>query len=96
MAAAGSKPLPRYRCTKIVQAFKIRTIVIAETGGELKHVLFPFNHEYASVEVGEPYISRHRPHAGGYYVRYKDGYESFSPAAAFEEGYTRLDHEAVN
>lgn len=36
------------------------------------------------------YLSRHKPTAGGYYVRYKDGYESFSPAEAFEEGYTLL------
>lgn len=27
---------------------------------------------------------------GGYYVLYKDGYESWSPADAFEEGYTRI------
>ena len=27
---------------------------------------------------------------GGYYVRYEDGYESWSPAQAFEEGYTRI------
>ena len=27
---------------------------------------------------------------GGYYVRYEDGYESWSPAKAFEEGYTRI------
>lgn len=28
---------------------------------------------------------------GGYYVRYEDGYESWSPAKAFEEGYTEID-----
>jgi hypothetical protein len=33
---------------------------------------------------------KHSPEAGGYYVQYKDGYTSFSPAEAFEEGYTRL------
>lgn len=27
---------------------------------------------------------------GGYYVRYEDGFESWSPAKAFEEGYTRI------
>ena len=27
---------------------------------------------------------------GGYYVRYKDGFESWSPAEAFEQGYRRL------
>jgi hypothetical protein len=28
--------------------------------------------------------------SGGYYLVYDDGYESWSPAAAFENGYTRL------
>lgn len=27
---------------------------------------------------------------GGYYVRYADGFESWSPAKAFEDGYTRI------
>ena len=27
---------------------------------------------------------------GGYYVVYEDGYKSFSPAGAFESGYTPL------
>jgi len=27
---------------------------------------------------------------GGYYVLYADGYESWRPAKAFEEGYTRI------
>ena len=33
--------------------------------------------------------------AGGYYVRYPDGYESWSPAEAFEEGYTLVDDRVV-
>lgn len=28
---------------------------------------------------------------GGYYVQYDDGYESWSPAKAFEEGYTLVE-----
>jgi hypothetical protein len=27
---------------------------------------------------------------GGYYVQYDDGFQSWSPAKAFEEGYTRI------
>jgi hypothetical protein len=27
---------------------------------------------------------------GGYYVRYENGFESWSPAKAFEEGYTKI------
>jgi hypothetical protein len=32
-------------------------------------------------------MHKHKPQVGGYYVLYKDGYASFSPASAFEEGY---------
>lgn len=35
-------------------------------------------------------MAKHKPVAGGYFVVYEDGYESFSPAKAFEEGYTRI------
>lgn len=28
---------------------------------------------------------------GGYYVKYEDGFESWSPAKPFENGYTRLE-----
>jgi len=40
--------------------------------------------------VDGQYLRQHRPEVGGYYVVYKDGYKSYSPAKAFEEGYTRL------
>ncbi len=36
------------------------------------------------------YMRKHQPKIGGYFVVYKDGYKSFSPAEAFEEGYTRI------
>lgn len=42
-------------------------------------------------EVQPEYISKHKPECGGYYVCYADGYESFSPAKAFEEGHTETD-----
>jgi len=32
---------------------------------------------------------------GGYYVRYEDGFESWSPAEAFERGYTRMEGEGA-
>ena len=45
----------------------------------------------AAPAVTRAFMARHQPEVGGYFVRYEDGYESFSPAAAFESGYTRLD-----
>jgi hypothetical protein len=35
------------------------------------------------------------PVIGGYYLLYDDGYESWSPAAAFENGYTRIGGDAT-
>ncbi|HLG97188.1 MAG TPA: hypothetical protein VKX49_12825 [Bryobacteraceae bacterium] len=46
--------------------------------------IFPFR-------VTGKYYRKHQPQPGGYFVVYEDGYESFSPAKAFEEGYTRIE-----
>jgi hypothetical protein len=35
-------------------------------------------------------MKKHRPQVGGYYVLYEDGYHSFSPAPAFESGYSLI------
>jgi hypothetical protein len=45
---------------------------------------------YAPIDVDRDFLDRHNPEEGGYYVVYKDGYKSFSPAEAFEEGYTKI------
>lgn len=73
--------LPRYRCHKEVHALKI-----ARVAGTL---LVPADPRFAPFDVPEGFVERHRPEAGGYYVVYADGYASFSPGKAFEEGYTR-------
>jgi hypothetical protein len=52
---------------------------LADTGEPPLHML-----------VSYAYYVKHKPEAGGYFVRYEDGYESFSPAKAFEDGYTRI------
>lgn len=45
---------------------------------------------YAPFSVDADFVHKHKPFAGGYYVVYADGYKSFSPAEAFESGYTRM------
>lgn len=40
------------------------------------------------IVVDPALIARGTPVVGDYYVRYDDGYESWSPKKAFEEGYT--------
>lgn len=82
--------LPLYKCHKEVHAGKIKDIFGTPEGdgalyldiGEPKTI---------PVKVSREYMIRHRPKRGGYYVRYEDGYESWSPAEAFEGGYTRVE-----
>lgn len=83
--------MQRYQCHKIVEAERIvRVLVEGETlsGGSAipkgATILELASGNYVDLEA------RHHPHAGGYYVRYQDGYKSFSPASAFEEGYTKV------
>ncbi len=87
--------LPQYQCHKIVSAIKIGQIEPKpnpDTTGKSAaasygaHII-PAEKGYDVFEVTAEYVNRHHPHTGGYYVRYEDGYESFSPAATFEEGY---------
>lgn len=78
--------LPEYQSHKVVEAGKILSIaratatLVVDTGPDTA----------ADVKVGHDWLERHNPKIGGYYVRYSDGYDSFSPATAFEEGYSRL------
>lgn len=50
----------------------------------------PEDDGYAPFAVSWEYVRKHNPQVGGYYVVYADGYKSWSPAQAFEEGYTRI------
>ncbi len=59
-------------------------------GPKLHVLLVPEESLFAPIPVSDEYFRKHNPTAGGYYVVYEDGYKSFSPAKAFEEGYTRL------
>lgn len=79
--------LPQYQCHKKVRAAKITgfrqngnvdmpDLLLGEIGGTVS--LLPDWHE------------KHKPLVGGYYVVYEDGYTSYSPAEAFEGGYTSV------
>jgi hypothetical protein len=83
--------MPRYQCHKQVWALKIKEVkqsdpgVIFE-GGSWEIV--PEDSRYGDIRVSHEYYCKHKPEAGGYFVVYDDGYKSFSPAKAFEDGYT--------
>ena len=80
--------MPRYRCHKEVWALKIAHISYENIATATIH---PAEEGYAPFEVDADYLKKHRPQSGGYYVVYADGYKSFSPSKAFEEGYTRIE-----
>lgn len=75
---------PRYRCHKEVYAIKIAQIVPSLTGA----FIHPQETTVAPFEADHNYLVKHKPEVGGYFVVYDDGYKSYSPAQAFEEGYT--------
>jgi hypothetical protein len=88
--------MPRYKCHKEVWALKILRVehdyesrgANEETDGTAK--LLPAEAGYGAIKVDADFVSKHKPFAGGYYVVYSDGYKSFSPSAAFEQGYTKI------
>lgn len=94
--------LPRYQCHKQVYALKIKSIERlpeesrtnsdreSDGCGSGAIVTPEEDRRYAPFTVSADYLRRHKPVAGGYYVVYDDGYQSFSPAKAFEEGYTLI------
>ena len=82
-----TREMPKYECHKKVWALKIAGIVGDQHGG----VYFqPAEEGYGKVPLTPEYVAKHKPEVGGYYVVYEDGYKSFSPASAFESGYTRV------
>jgi len=86
--------LPRWKSHKEVHAFKI-TKIVRDGEGENRETdgsatLYHDEGYFMPVKVDAEYMRKHKPQVGGYYVQYNDGYKSWSPAEAFEEGYTRL------
>jgi hypothetical protein len=77
----AAREMPRYVCHKKVWALKIKGVV--------GNGIVPEDDGYAPFNVSDEFVEKHHPYAGGYYVVYEDGYKSFSPAEAFEAGYTR-------
>lgn len=72
--------IPKYTCHKQVRAAKITsfsglTLILGEIGGK--------------IEKDINWHTKHKPEVGGYFITYEDGYASYSPAKAFEEGYTK-------
>ena len=82
MNAEESK-MPRYRSHKIIYALEI-----AKVEG---NILYFVEEGFAPIVAPEEMFLRYTPVPGDRYVVYEgDGYKSFSPKKAFEEGYIRI------
>jgi hypothetical protein len=88
MSDEAAAEMPKYRSHKTVHALKIASIDHVRDDGSARIV--PADQGYAPFDVEAAYMHNHSPKVGGYYVVYDDGYKSWSPAAAFESGYTRI------
>lgn len=91
----ASCEMPRYVSHKKVWALKIAEITFDRDAAELDNretdgsaIITPAEKGYGKFKVDAAYVQKHKPEVGGYYVVYADGYKSWSPAKAFEEGYT--------
>ena len=81
------RPLASWTCHKQVEAEKITQITTLPNGKTELHFGADNSGPFAVVDA--EWLARHNPQIGGYFVLYKDGYSSYSPAEAFEEGYSR-------
>lgn len=80
--------MQRYQCHKIVEAGKI----VSVAGNRV------WMKQSDPIDVPDDWLSRFKPDSPddlGYFVRYEDGYESWSPSKAFEAGYTLVPREAA-
>jgi hypothetical protein len=87
--------LPKWKSHKIVQADKVVGVEKRPVGEQaIKDDTFLL---WLLEGGGAAFISHElrrrggKDPIGGYLVIYEDGYQSWSPAEAFEEGYTRLE-----
>lgn len=94
-----SRQMPRYQSHKKVYALKIAEIIDpTEPGSETdgSRVIIPADEGFGAFRVDREYVRKHNPQVGGYYVVYDDGYKSWSPEQAFEEGYTKVEFGSGN
>jgi len=84
---SDSREMPRYKSHKQVWALKIKSINF-ET-----NTIVPEDKGYGAFNVSPEWIARNqaaKDFADGYFVVYDDGYASYSPTKAFEEGYVQV------
>lgn len=83
--------LPQYQSHKVVSAAKIASTFAH--GDEATLFYIGPEGQRIGLPVSAEYVQRNNPQVGGYYVRYSNGHESWSPAEAFEEGYVPVPED---
>ena len=99
LGASTTREMPKYKCHKEVYALKIESVeldshVASKEGRETDgSALLHFEEEegFEAIKVDHSFVKKHSPQGGGYYVVYEDGYKSWSPADAFESGYSLME-----
>lgn len=81
--------MPRWKCHKEVFAVKIMELHPGRDDGNGPGMTI-VGDDGNRYMLTEAYLAKHDPVEGGYFVVYDDGYQSFSPCKAFEDGYTRI------
>jgi hypothetical protein len=85
----SSGKMPEYQSHKRVHALKIEAIEILEDGSAKIAPEKPFSVFTKDAEWAARFKGGEEDDPG-YYVVYEDGYCSWSPTKAFEEGYSRV------
>lgn len=83
-------PMPEYISHKRVWALKIKSIQDPNNATDGSRLLYFEESGYLPICVDGDYMRKHSPQVGGYFVVYADGYKSWSPSKAFEEGYSPM------
>jgi hypothetical protein len=91
--------LPAWTCHKVVHAGKIDSIehdpikFQSRLGLAWDIPATEYDNAPGRLFVGASaaWVEKHKPQVGGYFVVYADGYTSYSPAEAFEDGYSRQE-----
>ena len=90
----GEREMPRYRSHKIIHALKLENV--RQIPGRHTTVFKPADTQYAEIHAldDEEVVKRCRALVTGdpgYYVVYPDGFRSWSPTQAFEDGYSEVE-----
>lgn len=86
MGEQADRMLPKYRSHKEVWALKIKSTHREADGSG---TLFFEEAGFAPRAMDASFMARAQD-GEGYFVQYEDGYMSWSPVKAFEDGYVRI------